>query len=262
MQNTTSTPLRVTSRFDALKSSKSTNTTTHTHTTTHHHGQFTRSKPKPSVQSSSTLFSVGNSSLADYINTKAEDTAEKYVSPAMRWREQKGRTRQNFRRNNFAQDKQNKKPTLDISGEEFPSMNGETKTVHRQSQHNTKYAEAAAMDDEAYDTKQREIAAKTNNNTTYVSTDTLEENPVENYHEEDYHDPQKPVCKYAAATAAMGMLRAYQYKRDEENYVFGAQSKYWGMKSLVDFNIDSDDDSNYAESSEEEDGKEEEQDDY
>ena len=110
MQNTTSTPLRVTSRFDALKSSKSTNI--NSHTTTHHHGQFTRSKPKPSVQSSSTLFSVGNSSLADYINTKAEDTDEKYVSPAMRWREQKGRTRQNFRRNNFAQDKQNKKPSL------------------------------------------------------------------------------------------------------------------------------------------------------
>lgn len=253
MQHKNSTSLRMTSRFDALKSDKRVT----------NNSKPAWSKQKPSVQSSATLFSVGNNSLSDYINTKAEETTDKYVSPAMRWREQKGRTRHNFRHNNFAQAKQSKKPILDISGASFPSMNGETKTVIQQSQNNTKYVEAAAMDDEEYDTKQREIAEKTNNNTTYVSTDTLEENQVDNYSEEDYHDPKKPVCKYAAASSAMRMLRAYQYKRDEENHVFGAQSKYWGMKSLLDFNIDSDDDSNYALSSDDDtEQKDEEVEDY
>lgn len=95
MQHNNSTSLRMTSRFDALKSDKrETN-----------NSKPAWSKPKPSVQSSATLFSVGNNSLSDYITSTVEDTPEKYVSPSMRWREQKSRTRQNFRRNNFAQDK-------------------------------------------------------------------------------------------------------------------------------------------------------------
>jgi hypothetical protein len=40
------------------------------------------------------------------------------------------------------------------------------------------------------------------------------------------------------------MLRSYQYNRDEQNHVFGAQSEYWATKNLLDFTVDSDN-SNY-----------------
>jgi len=253
MQNTfnsnTAAPLRTTSRFDSLKSNND-NRGANYRNQSNFHKNFSRPHYTPKQPSSASLFSVGNNSLSDYISKADDSTTEKYVSPAMRWREQKSKKNRSSRRTNFYEPEEPKKPSLDISGTSFPSINGTTKKpIDDEKCKTSKYAKAAAMDNEEYNMKKKEQAAKENVETTYVSTtDTVKETT----HDEEYIDPKKPVCTYAAAVAAMSMLRCNQHKRDEQNEVFGAQSPYWGMKSLLDFDIDSDDDSNYAESSEDE----------
>ena len=258
--NRSSTPLRsMSSRFDSLKSKSSDDNYTNSHNNRNRDTQ---------KQSSSTLFSV-KSSLTDFLPTSVFET-QKYVSPAMRRREQQQQQPQQQHhtgqnrfadRNQFTRkSKQNKKqPVLDFSGVAFPSMSGAKKTNMPTSISCDKYATAAAMEDDDYQTQQREIASTMNDNTEFMKTDML----GENYHEENdsyCENPKEPVCPHAAAAAAMGTLREYQYKRDEQNQIFGAQSPYWNTKSLMDFDIDSDDDSNYAESSSDENGVED--DDY
>jgi len=211
------------------------------------------------------LFSVKNTSLSDFIpSTKPE--LQKYVSPALRRQQQHQHQQHQHQhqqqpdrrftsRNQFTSGRKQKKPTLVLSGAAFPSMSGDTTITKTNGDplKCNKYAEATAMNNDDYQTQQREIASNMNDNTEYDDDDILGRS------QENYMEDAEQVCPLAAASSAMSMLRVYQEKRDEQNHVFGAQSPYWNTKSLLDFDVNSDDDSNYAESSESE---SEEKDDY
>tara|TARA_B110000858_G_scaffold154079_1_gene175724 strand:+ start:3200 stop:4006 length:807 start_codon:yes stop_codon:yes gene_type:complete len=201
--------------------------------------------------STSKLFSVNNTSLADFI-PDIPQPQQKYVSPAMRRQTQPNPHRP---RNQFTSARKKKKPVLDLSGTSFPMIGpsgagpsgagpsgGTTDS-------NVNYKAAAAMNDDDYDTKKREEDKQLDDATEFNDADRLGSIVDDNNEEEiGFRDP---VCPYEAGEAALYMIKSYQHKRDEQNVLLGAQSPYWNMKSLLDFTTD-DEDSNYASSSESE----------
>ena len=224
-------------RFDSLKSDRPYDS----------RREQKREQPRPS---SSTLFSVNNTSLADFIQVPtAAPATQKYVSPAMRQRQQQqqqpqvssGQYKSTFSCSRMKQ----RKKRLTISTTSFPSMGG----THEDQQSNNddsatsnKYAEAAATNDDDYQTQQRQQAASTNNTVKYKSTDVLlQDCSGSEQSDEEFIDAKSLVCPYAAGKAAMSMIMAHQHRRDELNCLLGAQSPYWDEKSLLDFTIESDD---------------------
>ena len=250
--NSPKTPLARNSRFDSLKSlpteQKYPRTENNWHTQTR-----LRPKTQPSRNSESKLFATNQVSLGDFMDSNSK-LNEKYVSPAMRNRSTTFKV--------MAVEKK-KKPAGDLSINMFPMINESSTSSHCKSTNDfttTKYLDAAAMNEDEYDEQQRSIE-KQNDTTVYSDNDKLATQSSHNDDPEEYqNDEKEPVCPYAAAKAAMGMLRFHQRNRDAQNAVFGAQSEYWGTKSLLDFTFTKDDDSNYASSSED-DVQDEEEDD-
>ena len=188
--------------------------------------------------SSSVLFSAKNTSLADFIQVPAAaPVTQKYVSPAMRQRQQQqpqvssGQYKSTFSCSRMKQ----RKKRLTISTTSFPSMGG----THEDQQSNNddsatsnKYAEAAATNDDDYQTQQRQQAASTNNTVKYKSTDVLlQDCSGSEQSDEEFIDAKSLVCPYAAGKAAMSMIMAHQHRRDELNCLLGAQSPI-GMKKV------------------------------
>ena len=232
-------PRNTSTRFDSLKTEPN-----------YRNSRDNRNSRETQNGPPSALFSVKNTSLADFI---PEPKTKKYVSPAMRRQQQGDSTKQFVGRSQFpsVNNRKPKKKEFDISGTAFPSMSGAKCNTHTHNIESNKYAAAAAMDDDAYQTQQRDHAAATDCSE-YQSTDILMKTHEQtNYDNEEVVNNKDPVCPYEAGKAALNMLRRYQYKRDEQNYVFGAQSEYWGKKSLLDFTIDSDN-SDYESSESEE----------
>jgi len=226
----TSNLLQRNSRFDSLKNNDDDGYQTERH----------QKRCVPQQESSSKLFSVNNASLADFI-PNVPQKQQKYVSPAMRRRDQ---TQKPLKTNQFTQSRKFKKPILDLSGAAFPSMSvsGASAATTHPANPTTNYKAAVAMNDDDYETKQ----APYDDETVYVNTDVLgNTHPAVDINCPGFKDP---VCPYAAGKAAMCMIREYQYKRDEQNELLGAQSPYWNMKNLLDFTTD-DEDSNYDSSS-------------
>ena len=270
-----STLRKASPRFDSLKSSDSGQKSTFVcNRTSRNRNYYDRELPQQHSTSSSTLFSVKNTSLADFIPGASENSEnKKYISPAMRRREQVKESRFHHQ-NEFtsANSKKSDKKKLLISTSSFPSM-GETpqpKSTEQQPSSN-QYANAVTISDEDYKSQQRKKEAMISDNTEYQATDKLsDEKNQASYDEEDdpehysefYVDPKKPVCPYEAGKAAMSMLRFHQHKRDELNDLLGGQSPYWQEKSLLDFTFDSGDDSDYHESSSEEENNNDDDDDY
>ena len=262
--NSSKSPLVRNNRFDALKT-----TTSYKKDSEPKENEWqtqSRRSRKPSVNrtSDSKLFSLNQTSLGDFMKDKCSKN-EKYVSPAMR--NNRSSLCSTFQVHEDR--KKKKKNTLDLSGNMFPAMEGSSSSNSSSTSHNqsTKYLEAVEIKQEEYHEQQRAIQ-KQKNTHVYSENDRLDKqqhndvNQNEAEHEEEKNNEKELVCPYAAAKAAMGMLRFHQRNRDEQNDVFGAQSEYWGTKSLLDFTFDLDDDSNYASSSQEEEEEEEDEDDY
>jgi len=204
----------------------------------------------PPQESTSKLFSVNNTSLADFI-PDVPKTQQKYVSPAMRRQTQLTPPRP---RNQFTSARKKKKPVLNLSGTSFPMIGASAApaaapAAGASGAAEVNYKAAAAMNDDDYDTKKREEDKHIDDTTEFNDADRLG-SIVDDNNEEDigFRDP---VCPYEAGEAALYMIKSYQHKRDEQNELLGAQSPYWNMKSLLDFTTD-DEDSNYASSSESE----------
>ena len=255
--NNSSQPLRkVSTRFDSLKSNDTDRKSSFIpRDRMNSNRRYTEHTPPQ--KTSSTLFSVKNTSLADYIPEDSESSGyQTYVSP---------HRRKQLQRNKFISEKSTsqEKNKLTISTTAFPSI-GE-QPAHKTSvedTNNNRYVTALAISDEDYQTQQRKKDSMKSNNTVYQETDKLgdpqksssyDKEDDENRDDGSYDDPKKPVCPYQAAKAAMGMLRFHQHRRDELNDLLGGQSPYWQTKSLLDFTFDSEDDSDYHESSSEED---------
>lgn len=143
-------------------------------------------------------------------------------------------------------------------------------TLTKQHVASSKYANAVAISDEDYQAQQRQSCAMGTDNTDYQDTDKLgneetqtscdEEHDNATDYSETHVDLKKPICPYEAGKSAMSMLRFHQYRRDELNNLLGGQSPYWDTKSLLDFTIDSGDDSDYHLSSSEEENNDDEDD--
>ena len=228
------TPLhKKSTRFDSLKSDRVYDS----------RREQQREQPRPS---SSVLFSAKNTSLADFIQVPtAAPVTQKYVSPAMRQRQQQQVSSGQYKSTFSSSQRKPTKKRLTISTASFPSMGG----THEDQQSNNddsatsnKYAAAAATNDDDYQTQKRQQAASTNDTVEYKSTDVLLQDCSGNEQsDEEFIDAKSLVCPYAAGKAAMSMLMVHQRKRDELNSLLGGQSPYWGEKSLLDFTIESGD---------------------
>jgi hypothetical protein len=236
----TATPLhKKSTRFDSLKSDRPYDS----------RREQNREQPRTS---SSVLFSAKNTSLADFIQVPtAAPVTQKYVSPAMRQRQQQQQQQQpqvssgNYKSTFSGSRMKQRKKRLTISTASFPSMGGTHEDLcssNEVSETSNKYAEAAATNDDDYQTQQRQQATSTNDKVEYKSTDVLlQDCSGSEQSDEEFIDAKSLVCPYAAGKAAMSMIMVHQRKRDELNSLLGGQSPYWGEKSLLDFTIESDD---------------------
>ena len=228
------TPLhKKSTRFDSLKSDRAYDS----------RREQQREQPRPST---STLFTAKNTSLADFIQVPtATPVTQKYVSPAMRHRQKQQASSGQYKSTFSGSRMKPTKKRLTISTASFPSMGGTHEDLcssNEVSETSNKYAEAAATNDDDYQTQQRQQAASTNDLVEYKSTDVLLQDCSWNEQsDEEFIDAKSLVCPYAAGKAAMSMIMVHQRKRDELNCLLGAQSPYWGEKSLLDFTIESDD---------------------